>query len=85
MSCRTQPRVIPAVKEQPTLKITDAGAILELNRDQAYRAARNGHLPTLRVSTRRSVVPTATLRAMLGLPIDGPAIDLSDLPSGDAA
>lgn len=70
------PARIPAVAEQPALSIPDAGRPLGLNREAAYRAAKDGHLPTVQISERRWVVPTASLRTMLGLPIDGPALEL---------
>ena len=49
----------------------DAGRILGYtNRNSAYRAAQSGYLPTVRISARRLVVPTAALRQMLGLPAE---------------
>lgn len=59
---------LPTAVERPTLDIPEAGAYLGLNRVQSYRAAKDGHLPTVQVSERRWKVPTAALRAMLGLP-----------------
>lgn len=50
----------------PTLTIPEAGKLLGIGRDAAYRAAESGELPTLRFG-RRIVVPTAKLLALLGL------------------
>lgn len=55
--------------QHPTLTVEQAGQVLGLGRSSAYEAARLGTLPTLRLSERRVVVPTAALRAMLGLPV----------------
>ena len=49
----------------PTLTIPEAGKLLGIGRDAAYRAAESGELPTLRFG-RRIVVPTAKLLALLG-------------------
>ena len=73
MSPATQLPPIPSPLERPTLDIPEAGAYLGLNRIASYRAAKDGHLPTVQISERRYKVPTAALRAMLGLPIDGAA------------
>ena len=62
---------IPLPAERPTLDIPEAGVFLGLSRLQSYRAAKDGHLPTVRVSERRFKVPTAALRTMLGLPNGG--------------
>lgn len=51
--------------ETPTLPIPDAGLYLGLDRNAAYRAAKSGHLPTVQISERRWVVPTAALLRML--------------------
>lgn len=53
--------------ETPILSIPDAGRLLGLERNAAYRAARDGYLPTIQLSERRYVVPTARLLEMLGL------------------
>lgn len=81
------PRRIPAVSEQPTMPIPDAGRILVpgMSTVTAYRAARKGILPTVAASEYRRVVPTARLREMLGLPIDGPGIDLDRADAADTA
>ena len=71
MAC-TQPLApIPLSTERPVLDIPEAGAYLGLSRIASYRAAKDGHLPTVQISERRWKVPTAALRTMLGLPVDG--------------
>lgn len=67
---------LPSVTETPTIDIPVAGALFKLNRAGAYRAAKRGYLPIIKVSERRYKVPVAALREMLGLPVDGPAIDI---------
>jgi hypothetical protein len=67
MSSATPLPPLPSPLEQPTLDIPVAGAYLGLNRIASYRAAKDGHLPTVQISERRYKVPTAALRRMLGL------------------
>ena len=50
----------------PTLSIPEAAQLLGIGRNAAYQAAAAGQLPTLRIG-RRLLVPTARLRALLGL------------------
>ena len=63
---------VPYPSEKPTVPIwPDAAAALGIrSKSAAYRAARLGTIPTVQLSERRWVVPTAALRAMLGLPIE---------------
>lgn len=51
----------------PTCSIEEAASLLGIGRSTAYTAARDGSLPTLRIS-RRLLVPTAKLLEMLGAP-----------------
>ncbi|WP_433344183.1 helix-turn-helix domain-containing protein [Micromonospora sp. CA-111912] len=51
---------------RPTMSVTEAGLILGINRGGAYEAAKRGDIPTIRIGVRL-IVPTAKLRAMLGL------------------
>lgn len=51
--------------ERLTLTIPEAGVLLGIGRDAAYRAARDGEIPTLKLG-RRLVVPRARLLALLG-------------------
>ncbi len=55
---------------QPTMTVAETCEVLRISRDSAYRAAREGDLPVIRLG-RRMLVPTAALRRMLG--IDPPA------------
>jgi excisionase family DNA binding protein len=57
---------LPDPAARPTITVPEAGALLGLGRDAAYRAADRGDIPTLRFG-RRIVVPTARLWEMLGL------------------
>lgn len=52
--------------ERLTLTIPEAGALLGVGRDAAYRAAKDGVIPTLRIG-RRLLVPRAKLLAALGV------------------
>ncbi len=61
----------------PTLTVPQAAKILGICREGAYRAARNGSLPTVKVG-RAVRVPTAALRRML-------ALDEVAAPGGDVA
>jgi excisionase family DNA binding protein len=56
---------------RPTCTIEEAAELLGIHRDTAYKAARSGDLPTLRLG-RRLLVPTARLRALLGVDNGGP-------------
>ena len=66
---------IPVVSEHPTVPVwPDAGRLLGYkSKSAAYRAAAGGFIPTVQLSERRVAVPTAALRTMLGLPIEGDA------------
>lgn len=57
----------------PTLPVTAAMTIFSVSRSTAYEMARNGALPVIKISDRRMVIPTARLRALLGLPPVGAA------------
>lgn len=66
---------VPLVSERTTVPIwPDAGRLLGIeSKSAAYRAAKAGFIPTVQLGERRWVVPTAALRTMLGLPIEGDA------------
>lgn len=49
-----------------TCSIDEAAAVLEVGRSTAYAAARDGSLPTLRISNR-ILVSVAKLRNLLGI------------------
>ena len=57
---------LPNPVERPTVSVPFAGLYYGLNRDSAYRAAKRGDIPTIRIG-RRVVVPTAALRRALGV------------------
>jgi hypothetical protein len=57
---------VPDPETTPTMSVPDAGALVGLGRSAAYRAAKAGDLPTIRVGGR-VVVPTAALRRLLQL------------------
>jgi excisionase family DNA binding protein len=61
MKAATPARTAP---ERETLNVEEAGRILGLGRDAAYRAARTGQLPVLRIG-RRLLVSRTALRRML--------------------
>lgn len=52
------------METKKTLTIPEAAAVLGISDGLAYRAARTGQLPALRVG-RRYVVPTAALEELL--------------------
>jgi excisionase family DNA binding protein len=59
--------VLPDPSTQPTLSVPEAGALLGLlSRGAAYKAAKEGTIPTLRFG-RRLRVPTAAVLSMLGV------------------
>ncbi len=47
------------------ISVEEGGAVLDLSRNSAYKAAKNGELPVLRLGGRL-VVPVAKLRQLLG-------------------
>jgi len=47
------------------LTVEEAGRLLQIGRQSAYKAARSGELPTIRIG-RRLLVPRARLAEMLG-------------------
>lgn len=49
-----------------TMTISEAAEILGISRSAGYRAAGKGEIPTIRIGGRL-LVPTAKLRALLGL------------------
>ena len=52
-------------RSRSTIKVEEAAPILGISRSSAYDAAHSGQIPTLRIG-RRLLVPTHTLRQMLG-------------------
>lgn len=63
---------IMQVLTRPTVDVALAGRVLGVGRNTAYKAVRDGSLPAVKIAGQFRV-PTAKLRAMLGLPMQGPA------------
>lgn len=59
-----QPRKKRPAQPPLTITIVEAAKRLRIGRNQAYDAARNGELPTIRIG-KRWLVPTAALDRML--------------------
>lgn len=59
-------RTIPTPDERPTMTVAEAGQLLGLGRTASYAAAKYGQIPTIKIG-KRLLVPTASLRRMLGL------------------
>ena len=55
------------------LSIEEAGALIGLGRQAAYRAAAAGHIPTIRIGARRLIVPKAPFYKKFGLEISAPS------------
>lgn len=60
-SLQDWPRELP-----PTLSVEQAGWLMGLSRSAAYRAARRGDLPTLRI-VHRVLIPTLPFLQLLGM------------------
>lgn len=69
----------PMAELPPTIGVEEAGELLGLCRTSAYRAAQRGEIPTIRLNGRLHV-PTARLRALLGLTVPSDT-ELPDEPS----
>jgi excisionase family DNA binding protein len=61
---------VPDPREAPTLGVEEAGRLLGLGRSGAYACVQRGQLPVIRLG-RKLRVPTAELRRLLGLPVEG--------------
>jgi excisionase family DNA binding protein len=59
-----QAEPIPNPAVEATISVERAGRLLGISRPSAYRAARSGELPSLRLG-RRVVVPTAAILRLL--------------------
>lgn len=51
---------------RPLITVDVAGEVLGIGKNRAYRAAKDGQIPTIRLG-RRLHVPTAELRKLLGI------------------
>lgn len=54
------------LRNELSISVDDAARALGIHRNSAYKAVKNGDIPSVRVGSRY-VVPTAALRKMLGL------------------
>ncbi len=70
--------IIEQLRYRTTCSVPEAGRALGIGRNNAYAAAADGSLPTLRFG-KRLVVPTAKLLALLGID------DTEQARGGDAA
>ena len=66
---RQKQAALEDLRQYATCSIEEAAMLLGIGRSTAYAAARDGSLPTVRLS-HRLLVPTAKLREMLGLEAD---------------
>ena len=68
MSDKRSPRtpLLEELRGRRTCSVEEASRFLEIGRSTAYAAAKDGSLPTLKIS-HRLLVPTSKLLAMLGL------------------
>ncbi|MGC0271720.1 hypothetical protein ACO0LV_01835 [Pseudactinotalea sp. Z1739] len=53
------------VRDRATITVPEAGRLMGVGRDIAYRAAATGQIPTLKLG-RRLVVPVPRLLALIG-------------------
>jgi excisionase family DNA binding protein len=58
--------VLPMPEDEPTITVTRTARVLGISRSSAYEAIGRGEIPAIRFGNR-IVVPTAALRALLGL------------------
>lgn len=56
---------VDAIRGRATITVDEAASVLRIGRNQAYRAAAQGEIPTLRIG-RRLLVSVPKLLAMLG-------------------
>lgn len=76
----SHPRKIPDPEAEPWLSVPAAGSLFGLSRAASYQAAQRGEIPTIRLG-KRLLVPTAKLRAMLGLRQAGITLSSHPAPS----
>lgn len=58
------------LRDRTTVTVVEAGTVLGLGREAAYRAAAAGQIPTIRLG-RRLIVPVASLLRMLDIDASG--------------
>lgn len=59
-------RSVPDPREQPTITVKEAAALLGISERSAYEAAHRGEIPVIRLG-RRMTVPTVLVLRMIGL------------------
>jgi hypothetical protein len=59
-------QITRALMERVSISVETAGRAFGLGRNSAYRAVKEGQLPSIRIGAK-IVVPTAPLRRMLGI------------------
>lgn len=57
---------VPDPVQQPTLTVEEAASLLNLSKNSAYAAIKEGVIPSIRAG-RRLLIPTAKLVDLLGL------------------
>ena len=68
-------RALPDPRQQPTITVKQAAALLGISERSAYEAAHRGEIPVIRLG-RRMTVPTVLVLRMIGLdgserPVEG--------------
>ena len=68
-------RALPDPRQQPTITVKQAAALLGISERSAYEAAHRGEIPVIRLG-RRMTVPTVFVLRMIGLdgserPVEG--------------
>lgn len=62
---RAQPLLPPDWEQHKTISVEQAGLVLGVSRELAYKGVACGDIPVIRVGPKRLRVPTARLLAML--------------------
>ena len=55
-----------ATEKRAVVSVEEAGEVMNLSRGSAYKAARSGELPTIRIG-KRMLVSVPCLKAMVGI------------------
>lgn len=70
---------LPDPDEQPTMTVDEVAAAIGMGRSQTYDAVKRGEIPSIRVGSRKILVPTHALREWLGHRT-GPVVAVPDAP-----
>lgn len=54
----------------PTMKVEDAARVFQVSRSTMYDYVRRGVVPSIRLSSRKTVIPTAALVRLLNVGAD---------------